>query len=133
MTINVSFERSWTVDEIEEYISNPNAEKFTSMSNELFLELAACAEYYATQYYYSDIEDVDIDEYDMNMSAAGSIASGISDNFYDELYDGYYEYYSVQTAAHLDEKRKNFFAKELKLKVPENAFIPLSALFESVD
>jgi len=133
MVINVKFSKIWTVEEVQEYILNPNDEKYVNMPNDIYLELVACAEYYATMSYYESTKDDWIDDYTMNEYASQSIASGISDNFYDQMYDSYYEYYAVQTAAHLDEKRKNHYAKELGLIVPENAFIPLSPIIENAN
>lgn len=125
MKIIVKFDKSWTREEIEEYISDPNAEKHTSLPDDLHLELVACAEYYATKYCYADAEDIDVDQHVMNESAAQSIANGIQDYFDSEMYDNYYEDYVLQTAAHLDKTRSEHYAQELGLSVPECTSITL--------
>ena len=125
MKIIVQFDKSWTQEEIEEYISDPNAKKYTCLPDDMYLELVACAEYYAKKCYRADAEDTEVDQYAMNEFAAQSITSGIADYFYSEMYDNYYEDCVLQTAAHLDKTRSEHYARELKLSVPERSFITL--------
>ena len=89
----------------------------------LQLELVACAEYYATEYYCADGEGIEVDQHAMNESAAQSIASGIEEYFFSDIYENYYEYYVLQTAARLDKTRSERYAKALRLSVPECTLI----------
>ena len=107
MRVLVEFEKKWSVAEIEDYIRNPNAEKYVDMPDDMYIELVACAEGYAEG----------ADEEDMNNMAAESIASGIEDYFFADMFENYYDYYATQTALHLDDERKQHYAKELRLSI----------------
>ena len=63
MVINVKFSKIWTVEEVQEYILNPNDEKYVNMPNDIYLELITCAEYYATMSYFESNKDDWIDDY----------------------------------------------------------------------
>lgn len=123
MKIVATFEKNWSIAEVEDYIRNPNAEKYTELPYDLHLELVACAEYYATEHYCADGEDVEVDQHAMNESAALSIASGIEEYFFSDMYENYYEYYVLQTAARLDKTHSERYAKALRLSVPECTLI----------
>lgn len=125
MKIVAAFEKNWSISEVEDYIRNPNAEKYTELPDDLHLELVACAEYYATEYYCADGEDVEVDQHAMNESAAQSIAAGIEEYFFSDMHENYYEYYVLQTAARLDKTRSERYAQELGLSVPECTLITL--------
>ena len=47
MKVVVKFDKMWPISEIENYIANPKDEKYSDMRDDVFLELLACAEYYA--------------------------------------------------------------------------------------
>lgn len=115
MKIVVEFEKEWTVNEIKDYIANPHDEKYTRLSDDMYLELAACAEHYATEHRYYEEDDGECDNIEMNESALRSIEDGINDHFFGDMVDDYCYYYTTQTAAHLEGERKNRYAAALKL------------------
>jgi len=115
MQIQVVFEKNWTVGEIKEFLVNPDAEKFTSLSDRMYIELIACAEAYATRANYGDY----LDQYEMIRSAQDSIADGIDEHFFDEMFDGYYEYYATYAALHLPAEAKKNFMKRMRINISE--------------
>ena len=115
MQIQVVFEKNWTVGEIKEFLVNPDAEKFTSLSDRMYIELIACAEAYATCASYNEYLDQDA----MLESAQGSIADGIDEHFFDEMFDNYFEYYATYAALHLPTEAKKNFMKRMRINIPE--------------
>lgn len=107
MRVLVEFEKKWSVAEIEDYIRNPNAEKYVDMPDDMYIELVACAEGYAEG----------VGEESINSMAAESISSGIEEYFYADMFENYCDYYATETAQHLDDKRKQHYTKELRFSI----------------
>ena len=119
MKVVVKFDKMWPISEIENYIANPKDEKYSDMRDDVFLELLACAEYYAAARKRGD-NDVQVEC--MNEYAASDIASGIEDYFYQEMYDGYSDYYTEQIHA---------YTATMCQKAEEQAAKPVEAPAES--
>ena len=98
MKIVVEFEKVWTLEEIENFLANPQDAKYDTLADDEYLELVACAEYYATMRHYGNQNFVTA--HGMNECAKESIASGIESYFYDEMYDNYCYYYREQIDLH---------------------------------
>ena len=44
MQINIEFSKTWTVDEVKEFLLNPNDKEYPDMPYDVYYELLACAE-----------------------------------------------------------------------------------------
>lgn len=98
MKIVVEFDKFWTLEEIENFLANPQDSKYDTLADDEYLELVACAEYYATMRHYGNQNFVTA--HGMNECAKKSIASGIEDHFFTEMYGGYCIYYMEQIDLH---------------------------------
>lgn len=89
MRIKVTFDNAWTKEEVKEYLSVMDNERYRKMDYDVRLELAACA------YIYSNDPDITQDE--MNYFAQEDIAVGIDEFFFSEMCDNYISAYDEES------------------------------------
>ena len=88
MRIKVTFDNAWTKDEVKEYLSDMDNERYLEMDNDVRLELAVCAFIYMC--------NPDITQDEMNYSAQEDIAEGIDEFFFSEKCDNYISVYNEE-------------------------------------
>ena len=74
MRIKVTFDNTWTKEEVKEYLSDMDNERYLQMDYDVRLELAACAFIYLCNPDYTQDE--------MNYAAQIDIAEGIDEFFF---------------------------------------------------
>ena len=88
MRIKVSFENLWTKEEMKEYLSVSENERYQDMDKDQLLELAACSSIY--------LENPDLTQEEINCLALEDIAYGIEEFFFSEMCDNYITYFNQE-------------------------------------
>lgn len=85
MRIKVDSKNLWTKEEMKEYLSDSENERYQDMDKDELLELAACSSIY--------LENPDLTQEEINRLALEDIANGIDEFFFSEMCDNYISYY----------------------------------------
>lgn len=88
MQIDIEFSKTWTVDEVKEFLLNPNDKEYPDMPYDVYYELLACAACYVEQCPYPPDNDADIDDHDLNEQAVNMVTTNIYDMMYDDFWGG---------------------------------------------
>ena len=90
MKIKVEFDNEWTVEEVKEYLSDMDNERYQDLYDDKQLELAACAYMYCV--------DNENNQKEMNDIASEDIAVGIDEFFFTEMCRNYIDAYQLDVA-----------------------------------
>ena len=88
MTILVEFEKAWHLNDIKNFITNPNDDKYKNLTNDEYLELVACGDCDYSGGYGDLVYDSDKN---VNYCREGqdSVANSLESYFYQELFEDY--------------------------------------------
>ncbi len=86
MRIKVTFDNEWTKEEMREYLSNMENERYQDLYYDELLELAACSSIY--------LENPNLTQEEINRLAQEDICDGIDEFFFSEMCNNYISYYN---------------------------------------
>ena len=100
------FDENWTLQQIKDYVANPHDEKYTNLEFYKFVELAACAAHYVTDFPDDQKDSVQVSE--LKRLVALDVVDMLQKSLDEGLYDSYIDFYLTGIAERLAEPQRSY-------------------------